>query len=185
MRGAILARRRGARPQTDRDQFLWEDTVRKLITTLSAVAVLGAASAAQAQVVGMGTSKQGGFTYSAGAAIAKVATKEGLRMLVRPYGGSGVYVPAVNKGELQFALANALETLYAVTGTGAYEGRKQPNIRVVSVMLPLRVAIFTRKDSPIKSISDLKGKRVPGVFAAARPLRSTTTSGATSWRKGI
>lgn len=138
---------------------------------LAAALTIGATSIAQAQVVGMGTSKQGGFTYSAGAAIAKVVTAEGLRMLVRPYGGSGVYVPAVNKGQLQFALANALETRYAVTGTGAYEGRKQENIRVVGVMLPLRVAIFVRKDSPIKTIADLKGKRVPGVFAAARTLK--------------
>jgi len=119
----------------------------------------------------MGTSKQGGFTYSAGAAIAKAAGMGGLRMLVRPYGGSGVYVPAVDKRELKFALANALETRYAVTGTGTYEGRQQPNVRVVSVMLPLRVAIFTRKGSPIKTIGDLRGKRVPGVFGAARTLK--------------
>ena len=145
--------------------------MRKTIFALTAAAAVGSAVAAQAEVVGIGTSKQGGFTYSAGAAIAKVASANGLRMLVRPYGGSGVYVPEVNKGELQFALANALETRYAVTGTGAYEGRQQPNIRVVSVMLPLRVAIFTRKDSPIKTISDLRGKRVPGVFAAARTLK--------------
>ena len=61
--------------------------------------------------------------------------------------------------------------VYAVTGTGAYKGRKQPNVRVISVMLPLRVAIFARKDSPIRTIADLKGKRVPGVFAAARTLK--------------
>lgn len=143
-----------------------------LIAMTSALA-LAAGASAQAQTVGMGTSKQGGFTYSAGAAIAKAveADKNGVRMLVRPYGGSGVYVPAVNKGELDFALANALETLYAVTGTGAYKGRQQANVRAISVMLPLRVAIFTRKDSPIKSIKDLKGKRVPGVFATARTLK--------------
>jgi hypothetical protein len=143
-----------------------------LIVMTSALA-LAAGTTAQAQTVGMGTSKQGGFTYSAGAAIAKAveADKNGVRMLVRPYGGSGVYVPAVNKGELDFALANALETRYAVTGTGAYEGRPQSNIRAVSVMLPLRVAIFARKDSPIQTIKDLKGKRVPGVFATARTLK--------------
>jgi TRAP transporter TAXI family solute receptor len=148
-----------------------EDTVKRSIFALTAAVALGSAAMAQAEVVGIGTSKQGGFTYSAGAAIAKAAGMGGVRMLVRPYGGSGVYVPAVNKGELQFALANALETRYAVTGTGAYEGRQQPNVRVVSVMLPLRVAIFTRKDSPIKTIADLRGKRVPGVFGAARTLK--------------
>lgn len=145
--------------------------MRATIFALSAAVAFGMTAAARAEVVGIGTSKQGGFTYSAGAAIAKVAGMGGLRMLVRPYGGSGVYVPAVNKGELQFALANALETRYAVTGTGAYEGRQQPNVRVISVMLPLRVAIFTRKDSPIKTITDLRGKRVPGVFGAARTLK--------------
>lgn len=124
-----------------------------------------------AQVVGIGTAKQGGFTYSAGAAIAKVAQTEGVRMLLRPYGGSGVYVPAVNKGELQFALANALDTFFAVTGKEIYDGRPQPNVRIVSVMLPLRVAIFVREESPIKTIADLKGKRVPGEFASARVLK--------------
>jgi TRAP transporter TAXI family solute receptor len=148
-----------------------EESVRSSILMIVSAAAMTATSVAQAQVVGIGTSKQGGFTYSAGAAIAKVVGAAGLRMLVRPYGGSGVYVPAVNKGEIQFALANALETRYAVTGTGAYKDRQQPNIRVVAVMLPLRVAIFARKDSPIKSIADLKGKRVPGVFGAARTLK--------------
>jgi hypothetical protein len=141
----------------------------------AAAVFLGLAGAApaqpHAQVVGIGTAKQGGFTYSAGAAIAKVAQIEGVRMLLRPYGGSGVYVPAVNKGELQFALANALDTVFAVTGKEVYEGRPQPDVRIVSVMLPLRVAIFVRKDSPIQSIADLKGKRVPGEFGSARVLK--------------
>lgn len=137
-----------------------------------AVACLAAsAGVSQAQVVGIGTAKQGGFTYSAGAAIAKVVQTEGVRMLLRPYGGSGVYVPAVNKGELQFALANALDTVFAVTGKEIYEGRPQPNIRIVGVMLPLRVAIFVRKDSPIKTIADLKGRNVPGEFSSAKVLK--------------
>jgi TRAP transporter TAXI family solute receptor len=39
---------------------------------------------------------------------------------------------------------------------------------VVTVLMPLRTTFFVKKDSPIKSISDLKGKNVPGVFTSQK-----------------
>ena len=69
-----------------------------------------------------------------------------------------------------FGLANELETNYAVTGTVIYKGKPQPDIRVVAIMNPLYSALFVRKDSPIKSIADLKGKRVPTDYTSQRVL---------------
>ena len=81
-------------------------------------------------------------------------------MRVQPFGGSGAYVPQVNAGALEFGLANELESYYAGSGTAIYKGRKQSNLRVIARLQPFRVAIYVPKDSPIKSIKDLKGKRV-------------------------
>jgi uncharacterized protein len=146
-------------------------TSRMGILTIGAVAAaLALASPAGAQIYSLGTGKQGFFTYSAGAAIAKVAADGGLNLRVKPFGGSSAYVPGVNAGEQQFGLANELETHYAVTGTVIYKGKPQPNLRAVAVLTPLYSVFFVAKDSPIKKIADLKGKRVPTGFASQRVI---------------
>jgi len=137
-------------------------------TTLATAAA--AVAPASAQMYGLGTGKQGFFTYSAGAAIAKAASDNGLALRIQPFGGTSAYVPAVNAKEVDFGLANELETNYAVTGTVIYKGKPQPDIRVVAILTPLYSALFVRKDSPIKKIADLKGKRVPTDYTSQKVL---------------
>jgi TRAP transporter TAXI family solute receptor len=140
-------------------------------------AVLALATPASAQIYSMGTGKQGFFTYSAGAAIAKVAADGGLNLRVKPFGGSSAYVPGVDAGEQQFGLANELETHYAVTGQVIYKGKPQPHLRAVAILTPLYSVFFVAKDSPIKTIADLKGKRVPSGFASQRVIDVLTQGG--------
>jgi TRAP transporter TAXI family solute receptor len=138
---------------------------------------LAIAAPASAQIYSMGTGKQGFFTYSAGAAIAKVANDGGLNLRIKPFGGSSAYVPGVDAGEQQFGLANELETHYAVTGSAIYKGKPQPNLRAVAILTPLYSVFFVAKDSPIKTIADLKGKRVPSGFASQRVIDVLTQGG--------
>jgi hypothetical protein len=79
-------------------------------------------------------------------------------------------VPGVNAGEQQFGLANELEAHYAVTGTVIYKDKLQPDLRAVAVLTPLYSQLFVAKDSPIKTIADLKGKRVPSDYASQRVI---------------
>jgi uncharacterized protein len=146
-------------------------TVRNGILAAGAMAAaLAIATPASAQIYSIGTGKQGFFTYSAGAAIAKVAADGGLNLRISPFGGTSAYVPGVNAGEQQFGLANELETHYAVTGEVIYKDKAQPNLRVVAVLTPLYSEFFVAKDSPIKTIPDLKGKRVPSGYASQRVI---------------
>jgi hypothetical protein len=133
-------------------------------------ATLALAAPASAQIYGIGTGKQGFFTYSAGAAIAKVAADNGLNLRLQPYGGSSAYVPGVDAGEIEFGLANELETHYAVTGTVIYKDKPQKDLRVIAVLTPLYSQFFVRKDSGIKSIADLKGKRVPTDYVSQKVI---------------
>jgi len=141
-----------------------------IFASAAIAAALAVATPAAAQIYSLGTGKQGFFTYSAGAAIAKVAADGGLNLRVKPFGGTSAYVPGVNAGEQQFGLANELETHYAVTGEVIYKDKPQPDLRVVAVLTPLYSEFFVRKDSPIKTIADLKGKRVPSDYASQRVL---------------
>ncbi len=141
-----------------------------LAVAAAMAAAIAFAAPVSAQIYSLGTGKQGFFTYSAGAAIAKVAADGGLNLRVSPFGGTSAYVPGVNAGEQQFGLANELETHYAVTGEVIYKDKPQPDLRVVAVLTPLYSEFFVAKDSPIKTIADLKGKRIPSGYASQRVL---------------
>jgi len=136
-------------------------------STVFAAAAL-AAPLAVAQTVGIGATTTA-YTAQASAAISKVVSeKAGMQMRVQPHGGSGAYVPQVGAGNLEFGLANELETFYAVTGTVIYDKRPQKNLRVATVLTPFASAMFVRKDSDIKTIADLKGKRLPSGWASQK-----------------
>ena len=139
-----------------------------------ATAIAFAAPASAQQMYGFGTGKQGSFTYSAGAAIAKVASDNGMNLRLQPYGGQSAFVPGVNAGEIEFGIANELETHYAVNGEAIYKGKPQADLRVVAVLTPLYSEMFVRKDSDIKTLADLKGKRVATDYVSQRVLHVLT-----------
>ena len=131
-------------------------------TALASAAVL-----ATAQNVGVGTMSQGTISFSTGSVIAKVMKeKMGLEARVQPNSGETVLVPLINNGEIEFGIANVLEAQQAQSGQGSFAGRAQKDLRIAAVLYPLRTAYFVRADSDIKSLADLKGKRVTVGFSA-------------------
>ncbi|HVC11611.1 MAG TPA: TAXI family TRAP transporter solute-binding subunit [Burkholderiales bacterium] len=138
--------------------------MKRLVTACAALTLAGAA---HAQVLGIGTAPQGTIGYNMGSAVAKVLLEKGhIQSRVQPYSGSSSVFPLLNTGEIDLTVGNTLEAEEAYNGESSYHGRKQPNVRVVGVLFPLRVGFFVRKDSPIKTIADLKGKRVVYGFTA-------------------
>jgi TRAP transporter TAXI family solute receptor len=135
--------------------------MRRIMMSAIAALCLCAAPAA-AQPLGIGTSPQGTLTYTLGATYAKALDDAGkIQARVQPSSGTGVMVPLVNSGELDIGFVNTLELTEAYTGTGSFANRPQKNLRVVGVMFPIRSGFFVRKDSPIRSAADLKGKAIP------------------------
>jgi len=129
------------------------------------------AAGAQAQVLGFGSAPQGSIGYNMSSAIARtMAEAANIQSRVQPYSGSSAVLPLVNSGELDLAVCNVLEIQEAANGEGPYAGRKQANLRVLGVIFPLYSSIFVRKDSPIKTLAELKGKRLPYGFSAQLTL---------------
>lgn len=129
------------------------------------LALMFAAQGVHAQTVSIGTNPQGSLAYATGAGVAKVAIEAGgVNMRVVPQGGPVVTLPLANNGELDFTISNIAASSFAYLGTGTFEGKKQANIRLVAVLFPLYSAFYVRNDSDIKTLSDLKGKRVPTRF---------------------
>src|SRR5262245_21213659 len=112
-----------------------------------------AAALAQAQALGIGTAPQGSIGYNMGSAIAKViAETENVQSRVQPYSGSSAVLPLVNTGELDLTVCNVLEAQEAANGEGPYNGRKQPNLRVLAVTFPIYSSLFVKKDAPYRAI---------------------------------
>lgn len=136
---------------------------------LAAAIAAATGGAASAQVYQIGTNPQGSMFYSAGATISAVMVqKAGVQFRVAPYGGSSTYLPLINNGQLAFGMVNAAEAAFAYSGTELFKGRPNPNLREVLVTFPQDSGYMVRKDSPIKTIADLKGRRVPVEYVSGR-----------------
>ena len=125
-----------------------------------------------AQDVRIGTMSQGTSGYSMGAAIARILAEQGIRARVQPAAGTSAYLPLIATGELDFGIANAIEAREAVAGEGPFEGRKLETLRAVTIVYPFRVGVFVRDDSDIKTIADLKGKRLAHGYTSQVTLKN-------------
>jgi TRAP transporter TAXI family solute receptor len=147
--------------------------VHKLIVSVLASGALLTASA-HAQPIGISTSPQGTLTYAVGAAVAKVLTeKGGLQVRVQPSSGTGAGIPLVDSGEIDLGLANTLELYDAYNGVGTFDKRPNKNLRTIAVIFPIKVGLFVRDDSPIKTIADMKGHTVAYGFTSQEIIKKT------------
>jgi len=143
-----------------------------------AIGIVGGVGAASAQQpIAIATPPSGSIYNSTAAAIGKVlADKAGMRMTLQALGGSSQYLPIVNAGEVPFGIANVYETSLGVQGEDYFKGRPTKDVRTVAILYPLRNTIFVKKDSDIKTLADLKGKRGPVGFTSQKVLTAVTNA---------
>lgn len=130
------------------------------------------ATPVSAQQLGIGTMGQGTSGYSIGAAIARVLADEGIDALVQPSAGTSAYLPLIQFGELDFGIANAIETAQSHTGEGPFAGRPLENVVPVARLYPFRVGVFVRADSDIETIADLEGRSITYGFSSQLTLKT-------------
>jgi TRAP transporter TAXI family solute receptor len=136
----------------------------------AAVAASCLALPAMAQTVGIATSNPGSIFHNIGSAVAKAASESGLNTTIQPATSPNQYLPLVNSGEVEFGVANLQEVNYALEGKEWFKGNANPNLRVVALIMPLREAIFVRKDSAIRTVADLKGKPMVDGYKAQQTI---------------
>jgi uncharacterized protein len=137
------------------------------VSLILLVTIMGAANA---QTIGIMTSPPGAYTHSTGVAIAKlIVEKTGLKATVQPQATAPM--GPVNNGVADFGMANAFDLTFSATGKGEYEEQgPKPNLRVVATLQVYQVAMHVRKDSDIRTLKDLKGKRVGSGFHAQKTI---------------
>lgn len=136
------------------------------LVTLAAASAL-AAPAAYAQTISVGTAQVGSLSNAVGTALGKVMNDHGgMRARVVPYGGGQQFLPLIGKKEIDVAVAGGTDALFAYKGEGDFKGNPSPSMRAIGVVFPFNIGWFVKKDSPYKSMVELKGKRVPIGFTA-------------------
>lgn len=139
--------------------------IRKLVVVSALLA--GMAAHVAAQTYGIATMQPGTLNHTTGSAIAKVLKeKGGLNVLVQPTAGETTLIPMVGRGEAELGIANIHEVLKATSDAAG----QQPDLRLIGTIHPLRVAFFVRKDSPMKTMADLRGKKVTTGYSAMRTI---------------
>ena len=98
--------------------------------------------------------------------------KANINMLVQPTAGDTAIIPMVNRGEAEIGISNAVELHNAMAGEGP--GGKLTDIRIIATAHPLKTAFWVRKDSPMQTVADLKGKRVVMGYSAMRVIDTLT-----------
>ena len=140
--------------------------------TLGTLALLAAPPASAQKTATLGTNPPGSVFYAIASGLTKVAADGGgVQLTVQPYSGTSTFVPLLESGELEFGVNNAVDMGLAQRGPAFKIGGRNPfphapSLRLVMRIAPLVVAPLVRKDSPIKSMQDVKGKRVTGEYPA-------------------
>jgi len=133
---------------------------RKITTILLLLSIMLFSSAAHANVIGIASGRQGSLGYNTGVAVTKILnTQAKMVSRLQPMAGTAVYIPLINRGEMDFGFCNAVEAKFSYSGTGNFEGQKNPNLRAVALMFPLRTGLMVVADSGIKTIADVYTKR--------------------------
>ncbi|MBL0086590.1 MAG: TAXI family TRAP transporter solute-binding subunit [Ideonella sp.] len=130
---------------------------------LAAVAALALVGAAQAQqFFRIGTGGTAGTYYPVGGMIANAVSQPGkIVVTAQAANGSVANVTGIAGGAIESGFSQADVAAWAYTGKGVYEGKGNvPGLRLIANLYPESVHLVVRKGSGIKSVADLKGKRV-------------------------
>lgn len=158
-----------------KSHFLEENTMKKSLVL--ALAVLTAGSMllgscgkketkdtdpdAVASKIVLATGGNTGTYYAYGMAMGKILQdKTGIKFDVQSTGASKANIQLIQSGEADMAVVQNDVMYYAYTGTDLFEGAGTKDFSAVATLYPELCQIIASKESGIKSVADLAGKRV-------------------------
>ena len=123
--------------------------------------------------VTVGSNPPGTVFYALASGLSKVASEGApFQMVVQPYSGTSTFLPLLDNGELDFGINNAVDMALSYQGAerlrigGRNPFQHTPNVRLVMRGAILMTALLVRKDAPMKSVLDIRGKRLTGEYPA-------------------
>ena len=150
--------------------------LRLLATGFVAAAAASAAVAQDMKFFRIGTGGTAGTYYPIGGLIANAISNPpgsrecdkggscgapGVVATAVASNGSVANINGIQSGQLESGFTQSDVAYWAYTGTGVYDGKpKVADLRLIGNLYPETIHVVARKGANIKSIADLKGKRV-------------------------
>jgi len=133
-----------------------------ILATTMAIAI--SIPAIATEFITIGTGGVTGTYYPTGGAICRMVNKNrkqtGIRCSVESTGGSVYNVNTINANELDFGISQSDTAYQAYHGEGKFKDKPIKGLRSVLAIYPELLAFVVRKSSGIKSIPDMKGKKI-------------------------
>ena len=118
------------------------------------------------EFITVGTGPTSGIYFPIGGAFATALGDWGYTTSAQATAASAENIQLILDGDAEIAIAMQDAVMQAYTATGAYEGKEPASgLKALMRLWPNYVQLVTTADTGVKSVSDLKGKRV-GVGAA-------------------
>jgi len=128
---------------------------------LGALALTGLPTNAQQRFFRIGTGGTGGTYYPLGGIIANAISTDKINVSAVATNGSVSNVNGIVGGSVESGFSQADVNSWAVNGTGIYEGKpKVEELRAIANLYPESVHVVVKKGLNLKSVTDLRGRRV-------------------------
>ncbi len=107
------------------------------------------------------TGGTGGTYYPLGGAFANIISEEtGIETNAETSGASAENMTTLKDGNAEIAFSQTDIAAYAAEGKLMFDGAKIENVQAIGTLYPETIQIVTTEKSGIKSVEDLKGKKV-------------------------
>ena len=123
---------------------------------------MGAAASARAQLrrITIGANPAGtNFNVIAGGFAKLLQETLSLPSIVRPYSGSSVYIPMLERGEITLGINSSIDSYLSYNGQAPYPVAMR-KLRALMAVYPLGYMYWVKANSDLRAVEDLRDKRV-------------------------
>ena len=133
-----------------------------LVAVISLIAGCGGDSAGEKKFLNIATGGTAGTYYPIGGAMAEILNNniQGMNASAQSTGATVANINMLKEGSVDLAIVQNDITYYAANGIEMFKDKKVDNLKGIATLYPETCQIVTLESTGIKSIADLKGKRV-------------------------
>lgn len=136
-------------------------TIAGILAALMLVAMVFTSCGEKEEKIILATGGNTGTYYAYGMAMGPILQEKiGVKFDVQSTGASKANIQLIQLGEANMAVVQNDVMYYAYTGTDLFEGAQTQDFAAVATLYPELCQIIATKESGIKSVADLKDKRV-------------------------
>src|SRR3990167_2500353 len=118
-------------------------------------------AAEQQRSATLGTHAVGSLYNAIGTGIATVVSRHTpMTVRVQPFAGPPAWLPSMDSGDTDMGVLTSADAATSYKGTILYK-RTFKNSRLLIAGGSLQLGFYVPKDSPIETVADLKGKKIP------------------------